>query len=199
MKTLDVGVGFGRWGMLLREFLDVWDDGITDGKWKRTVDGVEIYGDYIKDYHKYFYDTIHIGNAIDFIKMTNENYDLIILGDIIEHFNKKEGKELIDYSLSKSKFVMINLPIGKHWGQGKINNNEYEKHKSVWYNSDFTGYKHNRIKCFKDFMHRDFSVILLSNKKIKFEKRFGKYFEIKNILKHKFGLRKIFESYEKRK
>lgn len=199
MKTLDVGIGYGRWGILLREFLDMWDDGIIDGKWKRIIDGVEIFRDYIKDYHNYFYDKIHIGNALDYIKYTDENYDLIILGDIIEHFTKDEGKELIDSALSKCRFVMINVPIGKQWQQGKINNNDFEEHKSIWYNSDFTGNKYNRIKCFKDFLHRDFSVILLSNKKIKFEKRFGKYFEVKNILKHKFGLKKIIESYEKRK
>ena len=82
---LDVGIGFGRWGFLFREFLDVWDDGNYSGNWKRKIDGVEIFKGYIKDYHKYFYNEIFNIDALDFINKTNSDYDLIFCGDIIEH------------------------------------------------------------------------------------------------------------------
>lgn len=198
-SILDIGVGFGRWGILFREFLEIWENAKYKGNWDRIIDGVEIFPGYIKDYHKYFYSNIYIEDALDYLRRTGSKYDLINFGDVIEHFSKKEGEELIQLALEKGKCVLINIPIGKNWAQHGTENNPFEAHKSVWYNNDFTKYKHNIIKSFTDFTLRDFSVVLLSGSKIKFEKRFGKHFYIKNILKHKLGLRKIVEKYENRK
>ncbi|MCI0448480.1 MAG: class I SAM-dependent methyltransferase [Chlorobi bacterium] len=196
---LDVGIGFGRWGILFREFLEIWENEKYEGDWDRVIDGVEIYPGYIKDYHKYFYSNIYIDNALNYLESTNNKYDLINLGDIVEHFTKDEGEKLIELSFRKGRFVLINVPIGKNWDQEGFNENPYEEHQSVWYNNDFTKYKHNKIKSFKDFTLRDFSVVLLSKEKIKFDKRFGKYFYLKNFLKHRIGLKKFVERIENRK
>ncbi len=198
-SILDIGVGFGRWGILFREFLEIWEEGKYDGKWKRTIDGVEIFVPYIKDYHSYFYNNIFKENALDFIKRTDNIYDLINLGDVVEHFTKDEGQQLIKLCLEKGKYVLITIPIGRHWKQDGTNDNPHEAHKSIWYNNDFTSYKYYRIKSFNDLTLRNYSVVLLSKSRIKYDKRFGKYFFIKNILKHKLGLKKIIESFEHRK
>ena len=198
VSILDVGVGFGRWGILFREFLEIWEHSKYDGKWERVIDGVEIYPDYIKDYHKYFYSNIYRQDALEFLRSTDKRYELINFGDVIEHFEKKQGEEILKLALEKGKYVLATIPIGKHWPQGPTEN-PYEEHKSVWYNRDFLKYKHCKIKSFKDFTNRDFSVILISNEKIKYDKRFGKYFRSKNILKHSLGLKKIVEGYENRK
>lgn len=196
---LDIGVGFGRWGILFREFLEIWENGNYDGKWARKIDGVEIYELYIQDYHKFFYDNIIIEDALEYLRRTERRYDLINCGDVIEHFNKKNGEELISLCMQKGKYVLITIPIGKYWTDNPQNGNPYEEHQSIWYNNDFTKYKYNKIKSFSDFTHRNYSVVLLSSQKIKFDKRFGRYFNIKNILKHKLGLKKVIEGYEKRK
>ena len=120
VRILDVGVGFGRWGILFREFLEVWGDNNYSCKWNRVIDGIEIFPEYIKPYHKYFYDNIHICNALDFLKSLNDNYDLINLGDVVEHFEKKEGHELIDICLKKSVYTLINIPIGKDWELNRV-------------------------------------------------------------------------------
>lgn len=198
-SILDVGIGFGRWGILFREFLEVWDSSIYDGKWQRVIDGVEIFPGYIKDYHKYFYSNIYIENALDFLRNTDKKYDLINFGDVIEHFTKEQGEELIELASDKGKHVLINIPIGKHWHQDGTKSNPSEAHKSVWYNNDFTKYRHNRIKSFTDNTMRNFSVVLLSKDKIKYDKRYGKYFRLKNFLKHKLGLKKLIQGYENRK
>jgi SAM-dependent methyltransferase len=198
-SILDIGVGFGRWGILFREFLEIWENGKYDGKWERKIDGVEIHEPYIKDYHKYFYDNIFIGNALDYLNETENCYDLINCGDVIEHFTKKEGEELIKLCLTKGRYVLITIPIGKSWEQASSGGNPYEEHKSVWYNNDFTKYKHHIIKSFSDLTRRNYSVVLISNEKIVFDKRFGKYFNVKNILKHKLGLKRFIERFEERK
>jgi hypothetical protein len=198
-SILDVGVGFGRWGILFREFLEIWENSGYDGKWERTIDGIEIFPGYIKDYHKYFYNNIFMGDALDILERTDKQYDLINFGDVIEHFDKTSGEKLIETAMDKSKYVLINIPIGKHWAQSGTKENPNEAHKSIWYNNDFTKFKYYKIKSFCDNTLRNFSVVLLSKNKIKFDKRFGKYFTVKNILKHKLGLKRIIESYENRK
>jgi predicted SAM-dependent methyltransferase len=198
-SILDIGVGFGRWGILFREFLEIWEKGKYDGNWDRTIDGIEIYEPYIKDYHRYFYTNIYKENALDFLRKNLKHYDLINCGDVIEHFTKDEGKELIRLALEKGTYVLITIPIGRHWKQETCGDNPYEQHKSIWYNNDFTKYKYHKIKSFSDLTLRNFSVVLLSRRRIRYEKRFGRFFIFKNILKHKAGLKKIVEKYESRK
>jgi predicted SAM-dependent methyltransferase len=137
-------------------------------------------------------------NALDFIKETDNRYDLINCGDVIEHFEKKDALEFIDLCLKKSKYVLINIPIGNNWHQEAVNNNEYEKHKSIWTNSEFKNYKHFLIKKFKDIEMRNYSVILLSDSKIDLTSAYGKHFKTKSILKNKINLGNIVDLIEKR-
>lgn len=196
---LDIGIGYGRWGMLLREFLEVWGDGNFSAEWKRTVDGVEIFADYIKPYHRHFYNEIHIGDALKFLENSVKKYDLIICGDVLEHFIKEDAFKVIDLCLSKGKYVMINIPVGTNWKQGPVNGNDYERHRSEWTNSDFKRYDNRLIKKFQDVELRDFSVILLSKGKIDLDSAYGKHFKMKSILKNKLGLSKAVEISAKRK
>ncbi|MBZ0204515.1 MAG: class I SAM-dependent methyltransferase [Ignavibacteria bacterium] len=198
-SILDIGIGFGRWGILFREFLEIWDGAKYDGKWQRVIDGVEIYPGYIKDYHRYFYNNIYTDDALRFLGSTVNKYDLINLGDVVEHFSKTDGEELIKFAMTKGKYVLINIPIGKHWQQAGSEINPYEAHKSIWYNNDFTKYRHNIIKTFNDNVLREYSVILLSANRIVFTKKYGRYFYLKNILKHKLGLKKVIEKFEDKK
>jgi|SRR5436853_4346257 len=133
------------------------------------------------------------------MRNTDKFYDLINCGDVIEHFTKEDGLQLIDLCLQKGKYVLINIPIGKNWEQEGTKENPYEAHQSTWHNKDFRKYKFSKIKKFTDLTLRDFSVVLLSNEKIEYDKRFGKHFHSKNILKNKLGLKKTVEKIEKRK
>ncbi len=187
-SILDVGIGFGRWGILFREFLEIWGDGNYTGKWKRTIDGVEIFPGYIKEYHKYFYDNIYIENAAGFIKKTKMKYDLINCGDVIEHFKKDDAEIFIGDCLGKSKHVLINIPAGSRWQQGPINNNEHERHLSAWSKADFEKYDHHLIREFEDIELRKFIVVLLSKNKPDLSIAYGRYFGIKSFLKNKLGL-----------
>lgn len=193
-SILDVGVGFGRWGILFREFLELWNYGNYDGKWKRKIDGVEIFEKYIQPYHSFFYDKIYIENALDYLKRTDEKYDLINFGDVIEHFQKDEAMILIELALSKSRFVLINIPVGKNWEQKGTSENEFEEHKSIFYNSDFKIFKHRKIKGFTDYLKRDFSVILLSNDPITNYPESDVSKKIKNFVKYKLHLNFLFKN-----
>ncbi|MCK4786738.1 MAG: hypothetical protein KAV87_23470, partial [Desulfobacteraceae bacterium] len=63
-SILDVGVGFGKYGFLSREYLELFDGREKFDDWKRTIDGIEIFKDYITSLNKMIYDKIYIGNAL---------------------------------------------------------------------------------------------------------------------------------------
>lgn len=188
-KILDIGVGFGRWGILFREFLEVWGDNNMTGKWKRIVDGVEIFPGYLMPYHNYFYSNIYTDEALNFVSNMKETYNLINCGDVIEHLQKNDAVKLIDLCLKKSDYVLINIPVGKNWEQNSVGGNEYERHRSIWNNSDFKIYPNRILKKFRDIEYRNYSVILLSVNKINLNKSYGRYFKIKSVLRNIFHLK----------
>ena len=198
-KILDVGIGFGRWGILSREFLEVWDEDNISGNWKRTIDGVEIYSPYIKEYHRYFYTHIYEQNLIDFFENLQSDYDLIIFGDVIEHLDKADAFKVIKKAVEHSKFILINIPIGKFWEQGEKDGNIYHIHKSVWRLKDFKKFGHCKIKSFRDYFSRKFAVILISKNKFSLNKmykmKYGKHFRLKNFLKYRLRLNNLMKKY----
>lgn len=162
-RVLDVGVGFGRWGMLCREFLDVWQGRVFREQWTTTVEGIEVFERSIDNYHACFYNHIYQADAYELLvkRQALPKYDLIILGDVLEHFNKPEGTELLRSCLGLCRYTLINIPIGQDWPQGSEYGNAYETHRSVWREEDFNAFPVAEKQMFKDYIQRDFATILL--------------------------------------
>ncbi len=191
-KVLDVGIGFGRWGMICREFLDVWNGRIYESSWSTSIDGVEIFKNNISNYHFHFYNQIYNEDAYKFIKRTTEKYDLIILGDVLEHFNKDIAIEILQESISKSNYVLLNIPLGKYWKQDELYGNKYERHLSFWRKKDLKKYKPVVSKQFRDEIFRTFGVFVFSknqdrigptNYKVRLALLLNQYPQFKRFLK----------------
>ncbi|MDQ0917615.1 hypothetical protein [Paenibacillus sp. V4I5] len=165
-SILDVGVGFGRWGIICREFLDVWNGKVERGTWDTRIEGIEAFSANIDEYHKNFYTKIWEIDASDYFSSCKEKYNLIIFGDVLEHFYKDEGNKLLNMALEMSDYVMINIPLGENWEQGDLYGNKYEEHKSEWYVEDFEKYPIIRKRLFRDYIGREFATILLSKNSI---------------------------------
>jgi hypothetical protein len=43
---MEIGVGFGKYGLLLREYLEIWGEGEVYEDWLRKIDGIEIFEAY---------------------------------------------------------------------------------------------------------------------------------------------------------
>ncbi|MBS5800264.1 MAG: hypothetical protein KID02_10995 [Clostridiales bacterium] len=162
-SILDVGVGFGRWGITSREFLEIWAGKVKKEDWKTEIHGIEAFKENIEYYHYYFYDKILNMDAKDYLLGCKRNYDLIIYGDVLEHFEKEDAIQLLDKSLKIAKYVLINIPIGSSWEQDELYDNPYEKHKSEWQVEDFSRYPIVREREFVDYLGRDFCSVLLSS------------------------------------
>ena len=135
MSVLDVGCGFGLFGMLFRTLTDIWE-GRYDS-WQTRIDGVEIFERYITDLQRKIYTNIYLGDIVNIID-TLPDYDFIYMGDVIEHLTKENGITLLEKLKRKGKVVIIATPLVVS-EQGTINGNENERHISQWHSNDFVG------------------------------------------------------------
>ena len=140
-SILDVGIGFGKWGYLFREYTDVIKSESDPGRyaktgWKVRIEGIEAYTGYLHEAHNFIYDKIHIGDAQDIIPNLGM-YDVIFFGDIIEHFPLNEGKKLLKTAIKQcNKCVILTTPK-YDTDQTDSCNNPLERHRSVWGPKDF--------------------------------------------------------------
>ncbi|MBN1591537.1 MAG: hypothetical protein JW888_18630 [Pirellulales bacterium] len=88
---LDVGVGFGKYGFLAREYLELWGRQQDYGDWTRRIDGIEAFADYVGPLQRLIYNTIHIGNALEVLPTLDARYDLVLLIDVLEEFCPADG------------------------------------------------------------------------------------------------------------
>ncbi len=162
-RVLDVGVGFGRWGMVLREFGEVWFGRIHPESWELRIEGIEAFPANVTPYHPHFYDEIHQGDASEIMEKLDGGWDLVLFGDVLEHFEKAEGRRLLGLALAEADYVIVNLPLGEHWEQGEAYGNPYEAHLSHWDEADFEGWPVVRQRLFDDYVGRPFGVFVLSS------------------------------------
>ncbi|TSA17113.1 MAG: hypothetical protein D4R72_05520 [Nitrosopumilales archaeon] len=87
-KILDIGIGFGKYGYLSREYLDI---GVGGGDEdynfnKSQIDGIEVFAEYITPLHNMIYNHIYNKNALEVLPALKMKYDLILVIDVLEHF-----------------------------------------------------------------------------------------------------------------
>lgn len=132
-NLLDIGIGFGKYGMLSREYLE---NGEPDRcKWMHRIDGIEAFKKNVNPIYKYFYDNILWGDAKDIVETIDVNYNLSLLIDVLEHFDFDEGHSLVMSLQTKSANILISTPKLMPV-QGALFGNPYEVHKTQWHKED---------------------------------------------------------------
>ncbi len=132
-KILDIGIGNGKYGFLLREYIGS-NHGIS--KEELIINGIEGYPEYLTPIHHETYNEIFIQNLSTKLDIPEGEYDLCILIDIIEHFDRETGIEIIKYFSKRSKFMLIATP----WDIGDPSiqhDNPLENHIYQWKKKDF--------------------------------------------------------------
>ena len=139
-SILDVGCGFGLWGFLCREYLDVMDERVQPGEWQVRIDGIELFEPYIQAHQRSLYSSIKIGDIRELAPRVDP-YELIIAGDVIEHLHKEEGETVIEHLYGKAtRALLVNIPLGKGWEHPERHGNPGELHRSQWFPEDFSPY-----------------------------------------------------------
>jgi len=131
---LDLGVGFGKYGLIAREYSDIWHrKNYLDVDWEVIIDGVEIYNYYISKHHQYIYNNIYISDIVDFISnYSGVPYDMTVCLDVIEHIPQNRGEQFLKDLKSKMGYVIISTPLDPGNRKGGQFGNIHEAHISKW-------------------------------------------------------------------
>tara|TARA_R110001592_G_scaffold59740_2_gene181344 strand:+ start:2933 stop:3439 length:507 start_codon:yes stop_codon:yes gene_type:complete len=110
-RILDVGPGAGTYWKALNDL-------------GYNMDCIEIHKPYIKEFKlKEKYSNVFEGNIMDF---DISNYDVIILGDILEHLSINDATHLINNISEQQKKCLVAVPYEME--QGEYKGNVYETH-----------------------------------------------------------------------
>ncbi len=98
-SILDVGAGFGKWGQLFREYTDIAaveeePQRYDKACWQVRIDAIEGFPDYLTPAHHYLYNNVYVGDMCSLIPEL-DCYDIIFLGDVIEHVDHEHGETLL--------------------------------------------------------------------------------------------------------
>ena len=131
-RVLDIGVGGGRMGFVVREY------GHQSWHPRARGDGVEVHGieghePYIGDLQRAIYDRLMIGEALDVLQRIaskKKPYDLAIAADILEHFDPLDGHLFLRRSLAVADLVVVATP--RLFFEQESKENALEVHRSHW-------------------------------------------------------------------
>jgi len=138
-SILDVGIGFGKYGLLLREVLELPYERYAQSQWKVKIDGVEAFEGYRNPIHEFAYNRVFYGRIEEILPFLGQ-YDVLLLIDVLEHFEKEEGKKLLrDLLLHARKSLLVSTPRFPAL-QGAYLGNAFETHRSRWHILDFVDF-----------------------------------------------------------
>jgi hypothetical protein len=149
-SILDVGVGFGKWGHLFREYTDILEAEQDPARyerrhWQVRIDGIEGFAAYVTEMHRYLYNEIHIGDMCEVLPRLPQ-YDVVFLGEVVEHLEKPRGEQLLrDAVAHAQKAVIVSTPKYET-EQEDLCANKLERHRSVWAARDFRRFRGAQVK-----------------------------------------------------
>lgn len=130
---LDLGIGMGFYGAAIRQWLDF---GISI---RRTyLAGVEGFPEYRNPCWD-LYDAVFEMTIEEFLAWDTYVWDAILIMDVIEHFEKQQGIQVIKQAkerIAKDGKLYVGTPA-VFIEQGAEYGNELETHRSLWSKDDF--------------------------------------------------------------
>jgi hypothetical protein len=137
-SVLDLGVGVGIYGALLRQYLDLNAGRLERPTWESVIVGVEGF----KHYQNLLWDMysfIENDNFSDPEQVIRyKGFDLVLMIDSLEHLDGRTGAWLLDTLVEMNKHVIVSVPIAPAYlEQGAVHGNDLEIHRHNWTKADF--------------------------------------------------------------
>lgn len=132
--VLDIGPGAGKYGLMIQGLR-------ARGLAVENLSAVEIDPSYIDRFElAKIYDVVQLGDATALPDVgADAKWDLVILGDVLEHFRKSRGSDLLEYLYYRTRYIVAVVPID--YIQGSWDGHQAEAHISTWYAPDFARFK----------------------------------------------------------
>ena len=117
-SVIDVGAGDGKWGRLLKGLV-------------RRIVAIEIWPKCVEKYKlNELYDEVMIRDARQFEEW--DKFDVVILGDVLEHVPRADALELIEKLKRSGSRVYLTTPITPCPQNGTVYKNPHETHLDQW-------------------------------------------------------------------
>ena len=134
-RVLDLGIGLGSYGAVVRQ----WGD-LGQRPWRTYLVGVEAWAGYRNPLWELY--NMVVGDSIQsFLSEHHGQFDLVLLTDVIEHFERSEGQAIVDKLRTEVVAPGGTLLVGTpaiFGEQGTVGGNHFERHRSLWQPADFT-------------------------------------------------------------
>lgn len=130
-SILDIGIGFGKWGSLAREYTDIWSWRFYKNEWIVKIDGIEIHEKY-KAPNWGNYNNIYIGHSNSVLPKLG-TYEVIIMMEMLEHLQKPDALGLLTEIFKHTKKLIVSY---SNTPQKNVRDNPFEDHVSTWENAE---------------------------------------------------------------
>jgi hypothetical protein len=128
----DIGPGKVKYGRMAR-------DKAKALEYHCRTTAVEIDESYVEQFGlRQLYDEVVVADAVTLIDDSKLRYDLVILGDSIEHMRKSAGVDLLNFLVYRSGYILVITPSG--YLQDAEDGHAAEAHISTWSIADFPGW-----------------------------------------------------------
>ena len=139
--VLDAGIGFGTFGQVLRQYLDVWEGRVAREDWQVRIDGIELIAERVLPHQYYIYDRVEVGDIRELVPQLARGYryDAILFGDVLEHLPKHDATTLLKTAVALARqLVLVRIPLGEGWRErGRT---RADDHLSRWHVEDFANF-----------------------------------------------------------
>jgi SAM-dependent methyltransferase len=127
-SVLDIGAGAGKYGRMIRAKSN-----------PTRITAIEIDPIYVEQFRlRELYDEVILADATCLIKQPRIRYDLVMIGDCIEHMRKSDGIDLLNFLIYRSGYICIVYP--DRFVQDDWEGHAAEAHISTWSEQDFRGW-----------------------------------------------------------
>ncbi|HME43775.1 MAG TPA: class I SAM-dependent methyltransferase [Syntrophorhabdales bacterium] len=133
-SILDVGCGFGRWGALLTT--NYWETHLAEPGTRPSITGCDGYLPNVELARQSGFYTEVTHTLFPPLPFANDSFETVLLLDIVEHLDSKDGSKLIDEAKRiASRRVILSTP---NWpafrgGHATVTGwNDLEAHLSYW-------------------------------------------------------------------
>lgn len=163
----DIGAGAGKYGKMLKDLS-------SSNMFNCHSTAVEIDEAYINDFKlRDIYDDVIMSDAMNLLSNNLDiKGDLVVLGDFIEHLRKSDGLDLLNFLIYRFNFILLIIPVDMP--QGEWEGHAQEAHISLWYESDFKGFKNTSV-IKQSFEGMEFLFVLINGVQVKWHDIFKLY------------------------
>ncbi len=148
-SILDIGKGFGKYGLLLHEYLGIDNSKRIDPSLSMVeqsrlkMDAAEADPELMLPHLPHFYNKIYEGDVLVNYE-SFEKYDLVLMVDVIEHLDKDSSLEMLQHFIKNGSTVLVATPVD--FFQQHLYESEFEHHVSHWSANDFKSIAHLQVQ-----------------------------------------------------